>query len=347
MITKPYGGDGDVEPVGKVRRSVTLQDVADRAGVSRAAASAVLNESHASARTSVATRERVIKAAADLAYRPNAIARSLRSQSIATVGFYNGFGFLDSRNAFVMSIMAGMHGRCDAVGCDLLFHRRSVAADVRNRFREIMSGKVDGVILYTNVEDPLVDLLVDSRFPSVALADYNPKVPSYIADDENGSRLLARRLAERGHKIALYRTPPSERASGTLRCGAFCDEATALGMQVRVSQTADQHGEVSAEEAAILDEPAATRPTAVANWNDLTAVLVFMHLHRQGRSSEFAIVGFDGFEQVGLPATLTTIRVNWEEVAEAAVDGVRSIITGTKPPMLNVIPGTLIDGTTG
>lgn len=326
---------------------VTLQDVARRAGVSPAAASAVLNSSQISARTSAATRERIIKAAAELAYRPNAVARSLRSQSMATIGFYHGFGRFDSRNAFIVSIMAGMHERCDEVGCDLLLHRRTIAGDTLNRFREIASGKVDGVILYTYENDPLVDLLVEHRFPCVALADAHPKVPSYVADDEAGSTLLARRLADRGHRRAIYRLPPSPRASANHRCHAFCAEAESLGIHVQVTESNDMHGEVSEAEAAILDCAKPACPTAIGNWNDLSAIQVFTFLQRAGRASEFDIVGFDGFDRSGVGPDITTIRVPWEAIAASAVDGVRSLLAGQTVPLITTLPGELIQGATG
>ena len=65
------------------RRAVTLQDVADRAGVSRSAASFALTDR---GRVSAATRERVREAAAELGYRPNLVARNLRAQRAGAVG---------------------------------------------------------------------------------------------------------------------------------------------------------------------------------------------------------------------------------------------------------------------
>lgn len=62
---------------------MTLQDVADRAGVSRSAASFALTNR---GRVSEATRERVRAAAAELGYRPNRVARNLRAQRAGAVG---------------------------------------------------------------------------------------------------------------------------------------------------------------------------------------------------------------------------------------------------------------------
>ncbi|MDJ1372542.1 LacI family DNA-binding transcriptional regulator [Gulosibacter molinativorax] len=76
--------DADAGNGGVARRSaVTLQDVADRAGVSRSAASFALTDR---GRVSEATRKRVKDAAAELGYRPNRAARNLRTQRTGIIG---------------------------------------------------------------------------------------------------------------------------------------------------------------------------------------------------------------------------------------------------------------------
>ena len=74
--------DGNEAPPAR-RRAVTLQDVADRAGVSRSAASFALTNR---GRVAEATRERVRAAARELGYRPNRTARNLRTQRSGVVG---------------------------------------------------------------------------------------------------------------------------------------------------------------------------------------------------------------------------------------------------------------------
>src|SRR5580700_11129467 len=117
-------------------RAATLQDVADRAGVSRCTASSIINGSRSGTRTSAATRERVRQAALELSYRPNAVARSLRHQSTQTIGFYNGYGYVDARNPFLSDLIAGMHYQCDHADYDLLIHRVSPKSDHSRQIQE-------------------------------------------------------------------------------------------------------------------------------------------------------------------------------------------------------------------
>ncbi|MGO8673869.1 MAG: LacI family DNA-binding transcriptional regulator [Capsulimonadaceae bacterium] len=328
-------------------RAVTLQDVADRAGVSRATASSVLNGLLSTARASVATQQRVRQAAVELGYGPNAVARSLRHRVTLSIGFYNGFGYIDARNPFLSAVIAGMHAGCDIHSYDLLIHRVGGHEDANKTFLEIVSGKVDGVILYTQVGDPLVDMIAARRFPAVALADAHPQIPSVTADDAGGSRLVAHRLAARGHKHILYRMPSVERVSANNRRDGFLSEARHLGLHVYIGMAANYDNSISSEEVAILAKPEGERPTAIAGWSDGSALSALDYLEATGRIGQIAVIGFDGFELPRMPAKLTTVLVPWDRVALAAVDAVYDLING-KPVGLNIcVPSTLIDGETG
>jgi LacI family transcriptional regulator len=340
LINKRIGSNDDA-PGRQQPRSATLQDVADRAGVSRSTASSVLNGACATTRTSEATRERVRQVAAELAYRPNAIARSLRRSVAHTIGFYNGFGYIDARNPFLSALLAGLHFQCDHHACDLLIHRVSDRADKYNQIQEIISGKVDGVIVYTENHDPVVDLLVARQFPAVAIADEHPLLPSVTADDEGASRLIARRLAAKGHKRVLYRVPPINRNSAFRRCHSFTEEARALGMHVDIGVSSDFLGAPSVDEMALLNGPEELRPTALACWNDGNAIQAYMWFDHR-----FAIVGFDGFEHPGLP-TLTTVQVPWDTIGVTAVDVLRRVIEGQSVPHETLVPVSIIEGETG
>lgn len=333
-------------------RAATLQDVADRAGVSRSTASSILNGARSSTRTSEATRERVRLAANELAYRPNAVARSLRHQATHSIGFYNGFGYIDARNAFLSSLIAGMHLQCDQHKYDLLIHRVSERDDKMAQFQEIISGKVDGVVLWTHMNDPLVRMVAERHFPAVAIADACPELPSITADDEQGSRLVARRLAASGHKKIMYRTPPVERMSCIRRHTAFLAEAEKLDLDVMTGVSADYVGSPSDAELHAISLPEGQRPTAIVCWCDGNALEMVRFFQTTGWApggwtNRFSVIGFDGFEVPWLPVKLTSVYVPWDTVASTAVDVVRKVIAGESVPVQTRIPVRLIDGATG
>jgi len=331
-------------------RAATLQDVADLAGVSRCTASSVLNGARSGTRTSEATRERVRQAAAELAYRPNAVARSLRHQSTQTIGFYNGYGYVDARNPFLSDLIAGFHAQCDATDNDLLIHRVSNRSNVRVKFLELISGKVDGVVLWTPQDDQLSTMVAERQFPAVAIADAHPELPSVTADDAGGSIIIARRLAKQGHKRVLYRLIAEGRWSSDQRYHAFLAEAVRLGMQVTTGIADDYAGTLSEQEKRLITGPADIRPTAVVSWCDNYAMVTYEFLMEQGiRIGEggVAVVGFDGFVFQGMPVKLTSVQIPWDEVAVMAVDVLRRVIAGESVNKLTTIPVTLIEGDTG
>ncbi len=329
-------------------RRATLRDVADRAGVSRSTVSAVLNNACLGTRMSASTRERVFQAATDLSYRPNAVARSLRHQSMNTIGFYNGFGLVDLHNPFLAAILDGTHNRCDHYDCDLLFHRQVRNNDVRKQLREITSGKVDGVLLYIEVHDPLIELLIEQKFPAVTLADVHPGLPSVTADDEAGSGMIARRLAAAGHKRVLYRIPPCTRDSANCRRDAFVAAAEPLGMRVETRLTGDFLGMFGRDELALLNGPVDSRPTAICCWNDGSALEALKYYQAlPGSPNRPAIFGFDGFKHEWLSVTLSTVYVPWSDVAMAAVDTLQQVIAGQPVQMRTKVPVRLIEGDTG
>src|SRR5579883_1319125 len=94
----------------------TLADVARKAGVSKVAASVVLNGARANARVSAETRKRIHEAARELNYHPNAVARSLRRRQTHIIGLYNGYGISDTHKPFNAEIISGLELGCEAFG---------------------------------------------------------------------------------------------------------------------------------------------------------------------------------------------------------------------------------------
>lgn len=331
-------------------RAATLQDVADLAGVSRCTASSILNGARSGTRTSEATRERVRQAAAELSYRPNAVARSLRHQTTQTIGFYNGYGYIDARNPFLSDLIAGFHAQCDATDNDLLIHRVSNRSNVRIKFLELISGKVDGVILWTPREDALASMVAERQFPAVAIADAHAELPSVTADDAGGSATIAKRLAQLGHKRIMYRLATEARWSSDQRYHVFLAEAVKLGMQVTSGVGADYTGKLSEQEIRLITGPPDIRPSAVVCWCDNYALAVYEFLKREGikigGADGMAIVGFDGFAFPGMPERLASVIIDWDKVAVASVEVLLRVIAGDAVPKLTSVPVKMFDGDT-
>jgi len=139
------------------RRSVTLQDVADAAGVSRSAASFALTNR---GRLSDATRERVQEAARSLGYRPNAAAQSLRSARTGVVAVHVPEDTLTL--GYYMEATFGIVDEASTAGTLVTFVPRGADDDPLSRLR------ADGIIvLDPTLDDPVLQRLIETGIPIV------------------------------------------------------------------------------------------------------------------------------------------------------------------------------------
>ncbi len=331
-------------------RSSTIKDIAAKVGVSTATVSAVLGKNPAGTiRVSTATRERITQAAKDLNYRPNSIARSLRSKRTNIIGLYTSHGYLNPHISFTAQIVGGLHKGCDENGLDLLLHSFHAGRPVDTVVSELVDGQIDGLILYAAADDPLAEKLKKSSLPVVAIVDAVEGLPSVVVDDADGMRQMANYLWGKGHRHVWFRMPAYQLASASARLAAFSLEAARLGMQVEVSDRPMTHEHPTSNELEWLLAPHAQRPTVAVCWNDLTAYHLLEHCRSIGIRvpEDIAIAGFDGLPTV-IPGNwnLTTIRAPWVEVVRASVPLLIQRVCGTEIPEVTTMPVQFVQGAT-
>src|SRR5438105_6260011 len=152
-------------------------------------------------------------------------------------GIYFGYGYSDPRHPFIAEISAGLQEGCNQHCKDLLIHGTFRGTSVDEIYTELANGKVDGLVLYTPLNDPLVQKLAASPLAVIAIADPVPSLPSVGVDDVAGSRLLAQHLAGKGHRRVLYRNCPAALLSAVRRFAAFQEAASACGMTLLESRS--------------------------------------------------------------------------------------------------------------
>lgn len=333
------------------RQPTTLKEVAERAGVSKMAASAALSGNMVHVRVSEATRARIVEVAAEMGYMPNAVARSLKRRSTHIIGMYCGYTYLNARHPFLGEIIGGAQEGCDTYHKDLLLHSVFRGLSVDDIYRELVDGRIDGLILNAAPNDPLVVRLAESRLPVVAVVDAVHRLPSVVADDADGSRRIVEFLAAQGHTRLLYRSksglPPL--ASVQRRQSAFLAHARERNLTVREWYAPELTDPSDPAAAPWLDEPVATRPTAAVCWNDLAAYDSLAQCHSRGLRvpHDLALIGFDGiYTPLGFLMPLTTIRAPWARVARTAVDLLVAQIGGAVIPQETVLPVEFVRGMT-
>lgn len=220
------------------RRRTTQADVAERAKVSSAIVSAVVNRTqHGNIRISESTRQRVWDAVRELGYVPNIAARNLARGSNKLIGVftYQPVFPMESRD-FYYEFLVGIEEEAEDAGYNLLMFTGSKTADGT---RSIYSDGVnslqlaDGSVLVGTNEAPAeISRLAEESYPFVIVGrrDIPGVEASYVAGDyASGTADVVRELVKRGHRrIAMFcgssdHESMIDRRAGFLRARAELD----------------------------------------------------------------------------------------------------------------------------
>ncbi len=340
--------------------AVTAKDIASELGLSQSTVSRILN-GDTRQRISAETRRRVLDAAEKHQYRPNALASALRKGRTNVIGLYTNQAY-DARNDFLSNVLAGIQHGCRAEALDLLLPVGTHSRTPDEIFRTLMDGRIDGVLLHTSAEDPVVSMLTQAGMPVIALADpapMAPALPCITADDAGGMRALTEFLLSNGRHMLcagvsgaswVFIEPAFQLTSVQRRRDAWCDtlrNADVDSGMIRVMTIPDEDCEQADWNA--LQALIENGPGALCCWNDRTAYSLLRQLTLRYGSipAHLAITGFDGFLDNKLPAhRLTTVDCGWADIGCRAVSLLASSISGEVIPAETCLPASLILGTT-
>lgn len=325
---------------------VKLKDIARKAGVSVSTASNALNF-QTNSRIKKETLERVNRIAAEMGYRPNAIARSLKFQRTDTIAFYTGYGYCDVRDRFLSEVVTGMQQACDQYSIDLLLFGNLSKMAVADIHRKLASGKVDGVVVHASPSDPVADRLAAGSLPAVAIADLQPRLPSVVGDDVHGMQLLVDYLWDRGHRRLGFLPSHQAFASAYERKTAFETLVTAKGSQPLIYDL-PLHFEAAVVflKALMADK---NRPTALCCWHDDLAYFLLQCCVQIGIRvpDDLGVVGFDGLQEGRIPGRrLVTAAVPWDLMAFEAAANLIKLRNGLSVELITRFPVELRVGDT-
>ncbi len=313
-----------------MRDRPTLQDVAERAGVSRALVSIVMREAPGA---SAETRVRVRQAADEMGYRPDARARMLRSQRTKLLGVVFTPG-----QEFHAGLIDGVYLAAEARGYDVVMSCVTAHRDERRALRTLLDDRCEALILIGS-ELPIRDLVdVDSRLPVVALARKASKVDSVHSDDAFGAALAVEHLGGLGHRAIVHlnggRAPgAAERRNGFRKAG----KAAGIAATVLAGGLTEREGAGAATALLAAPDPL---PTAVFAFNDRCALGLIDVLIRAGSRvpDEVSVIGFDDSPLAGLAhVDLTTIGQDSARLADLAVARAVDRIEGIEGPASTTI----------
>ena len=299
----------------------TLRDVAALAGVHPATASRALNPA-TKGMTSEDTAERVLRAAAELGYRPNAVARSLRTARSSSIGVV----VPDLTNPLFPPIVRGIEAALAPHGYVLLIvntdnnltQEAQLVASLRAR-------SIDGLLLATaRLSHPLLEELAAAELPVVLVnrgRDDLP-LPSVTPDDAAGIRLAVEHLARLGHRRIAHIAGPQDTSTGVTRQRAFREAMNELGLAAG-APVAGCASWSEAEGARALRHllDSGERCTAVIAGNDMLALGCYDVLAERGIRcpADLSIVGHNDMPFVDKVApALTTVHIPHHDLGAQA-----------------------------
>lgn len=302
----------------------TLEDVAARAGVSRATASRVIN---ADPRVREAARVAVHTAVAELGYRPNRAARRLvtrTADSIAVVVPES-----DERvfsDPFFAGTLRGVTRALSDTPMQVVLVMGEPRDDDRRMERYLRGGHTDGAIVVSHhQDDTLWRVLVETKLPSVFLGrPYAEQAPIAYVDVNNaaGAALAAQHLLDRGCRRIGTVTGPLDMSAGRDRLRGWAEVVGAAGQDAELWAPGDftPDGGAAAMRQLLQREPDLD---GVFVASDLMAVAAIAELERAGRRvpADVAVVGYDDTQAATLSRpTLTTVVNPVGQMAARAVD---------------------------
>lgn len=316
----------------------TSADVAQRAGVSRTTVSFVLNNVP-NAHIPEETRQRVLAAARELDYHPNAAARSLVRRQTFTVGLVlcQSADRL-STDAFLPEVVRGISSVVSPAGFDLLLQTVEDVTAPDAYMRLVREAHIDGIILSgPRSDDRQLPQLAADRFPVVLMGQLpGCGLPFVDVDNVSAARRAVDHLIALGHRrVASITSGPLEFTASADRLRGYREalESHGLSFDETLVRTGDHWEAGFAGMQSLLALPES--PTAVFVASDVVALGALQAAKAASVRvpEDLALVGFDDIPlaQFTSPA-LTTVHLPARELGAAAARMVIDMVqTSTHP----------------
>jgi len=312
--------------------AVTMRDVAKSSGFSPATVSIVLNNAPLARYIAPATKKRIEETARKLGYRPNAMARFLRSKRSHSVGVM----FFDITDPFCTPVLRGIENALYQSSYVPIF---ADAHNQRNRFERylemLLEHHVEALIVVANWLFVDIQLLADLSKRNITAATIGWEMPgdsvsSVMVDNEAGGRLALEHLYQLGHRRIAFIRGPKMLIDSAPRWKGIQRFAHAAGLEIDSSlvlQLPDEFDPNSGFEGGYrFTEELLQRKkkfTAVMAFDDLTALGAIRALTKAGVKvpEHCSVVGFDDVPLSALSApSLTTVRQPLEAMGNMAVN---------------------------
>jgi DNA-binding LacI/PurR family transcriptional regulator len=325
-------------------RRPTLADVAARAGVSTALVSTVMRDVPGA---SAATRQRILQAAEEIGYRPDARARLLRSNRSRLIGVTFGV-----QHAFHGDLVSGLYEAADAEGYEIALSAVTPRRDERRAVGSLLQDRCEAMILL-GPDSPagyLAELAGRCPVVVVARAVSGRGVDVVRTADDEGLQQAVDHLVALGHRRIAH--IDGGRAPGAAqRRRGYRQAMHRHGLDADILIVPGGLGEEDGAEAARQLLATVPRPTAVAVFNDRSATGLLDVFRNAGLSvpQDISVVGFDDSRLARLShVDLTTVAQDAGRMATLAVARAIDRLDGTPTGGREIVipPRLIVRGTT-
>jgi LacI family transcriptional regulator len=305
-------------------KRLTLEEIAELAGVSRATVSRVVND-HPNVREEV--RQRVQAVIEQTGYQPNQAARSLASKRSNIIGLFT--PLVGASDLFIdpyyPKLMSGISRECNHMGYVLTLFMLENRPEEYTKFKQAIStGLIDGLILTASIKnDPYVPVLQKYGVPYVMVGHAPEESNASFVDVDNvaGAYMATSHLIRTGYKRIGLIAPELNTAVGQDRQNGYLKALTERHITIDPNLTAEADftflGGANA-----MKRLLPYKPDAVFAGSDSMALGALQAIQEAGLNvpDDIALVGFDDFPSAttSIPP-LTTIRQPVEQVGSIAV----------------------------
>lgn len=301
------------------KRAVDIRAVAERAGVSIATVSRVMNQV---ATVDARLAARVIEAAGDLNYTPNTQARALVSGRSGLIGLI----VSEITNPFFPELIQAFEAAAVERGFELLIGSTSYSPERMTQcVRRMVERKVEGVAVMTfGMEEGLLQELTSRGIPVVSVASTHrlENAVSIEVDYRQGIRGAVEHLTALGHEDIAFISGPMRVRTACIRREAFVASMEEFGLSAPDASIIEgDHTMEGGQTAALQLFDRAQLPTAIVCSNDMTAIGVLHAASSRGIKvpEDISIIGFDDIHMARFTVPpLTSVRMAGADIAAAA-----------------------------
>ncbi|TCI24291.1 LacI family transcriptional regulator [Exiguobacterium sp. SH3S2] len=302
----------------------TIYDLAKKTGFSITTVSKALNNYKD---VNEKTRAKILKAAAEMDYLPNAHAQSLSTKKSWAIGvMFSEANEVGMKHPFFNGIIESFRHATEEQGYDLMFASRNLRNRDMSYLEHFKHRAVDGiVVICSDRMDEQVQELMQSDIPIVVVDMDSADCSVVYSDNIAGARLAVNHLYELGHRKIAHIAGDRTIDAGATRIKGYELAMQALDLPIEPGYLINagffsvEEGKQAMEKLLQLETP----PTAVFVAGDQMAIGAIEAVHEHGLRvpEDISIIGYDDIDMIKyITPKLTTIRQDTDEIGEAAAE---------------------------